>query len=373
MIPYGRQSISAGDISEVARVLESDFLTTGPEVAIFEKALEVWTGGTPVVAVSSGTAALHAAYYAVGIGPRDEVITPPLTFVATQATAALLGATVVFADVLSDTGTIDPTAVRRAITKRTKAVVAVDYAGHPAELDDLKQICEEFDLLLIEDAAHSLGSTYKGRSVGSVADITTFSFFPTKNIATGEGGAVASPHPEILQRARVFSRQGLIRDKADQRNQDEGPWHQEVHSFGLNYRLPDILAVLGTSQLRRLNEFKERRKEIFYAYSTAFADNPRIITPTCRSYVDPIWHLYPIRVAPEVRKAVFENLRSEGIGVQVNYLPAHWHPVFNGLPPKGSLPVAEDFYRSEISLPMSAVLTEDEVSKVVRSVLKFVS
>lgn len=370
MIPYGRQNISQEDIAEVSRVLSSDFLTTGPEVARFEHELEMWTDGTPVVVVSSGTAALHTAYFAAGIGPGDEVITPPLTFVATQATAALLGAKIVFADVQSDTGNIDPIEVRKLITQKTKAVVAVDYAGHPADLDELKKVCVEFSVLLIEDAAHSLGSLYKGRRVGSIADLTTFSFYPTKNIATGEGGAVASPHPDILERARRFSRQGLVRDKASQKSPDEGPWHQEVHAFGLNYRLPDILAVLGTSQLHRLEEFKERRSEIFEIYNQAFATHLGLIPPTRRSYVDPIWHLYPLRVKPELRRMVFETLRGEGIGVQVNYLPAHWHPVFENDPPRGSLPVSEDFYRAEISLPMSAALTDNEVRKVIDEVLK---
>jgi len=369
MIPYGRQDISTGDIEAVVKVLRSDYLTTGPEVESFESELTKWTGGTSTVAVSSGTAALHAAYYAAGITTGDEIITPPITFIATQSTAALLGAKIIFADVQKDTGNIDPIEVRKKISPRTKVVVAVDYAGHPADLDELRVICDEFGLILIEDAAHSLGSIYKGKHVGSIADITTFSFFPTKNITTGEGGAVTSIHQEMLDRARYFSRQGLVREKEKQISKDEGPWHQEVHNFGLNYRLPDILAALGTSQLQRLNIFKSRRKEVFDYYTNELGNTKGVTLPTCRSYVDPMWHLFPISVDPLKRKAIFEKLRSKGIGVQVNYLPAHWHPVFRGSPGKGSLPISENFYKSEISLPMSAALNKDELTKIV-SVVK---
>lgn len=364
MIPYGRQDISAGDIEAVAKVLRSDYLTTGPEVESFESELTKWTGGASTVAVSSGTAALHAAYYAAGITAGDEIITPPITFIATQSTAALLGAKIIFTDVQKDTGNIDPIEVRKKISPRTKAVVAVDYAGHPADLDELRVICDEFGLILIEDAAHSLGSKYKGKYVGSIADITTFSFFPTKNITTGEGGAVTSIHHEMLDRARYFSRQGLVREKEKQIIKDEGPWHQEVHNFGLNYRLSDVMAALGASQLKRLNNFKSRRKEIFNFYEQELREIEEITLPTCRNYVDPVWHLFPISVDPVKRRAIFENLREKGIGVQVNYMPAHWHPVFKGVPARGSLPVAENFYRSEISLPMSAALRDDAIIEV---------
>jgi dTDP-4-amino-4,6-dideoxygalactose transaminase len=368
MIPYGRQNISAEDIEAVTKVLQSDFLTTGPEVELFESELTKWTGGASAVVVSSGTAALHAAYYAAGIGPGDEIITPPITFIATQATAALLGAKVIFADVQNDTGNIDPVEVKKKLSSRTRAIVAVDYAGHPADLDELRDLCNEFGLILIEDAAHSLGSTYKGRHVGSIADITTFSFFPTKNITTGEGGAVVSIHQEMLDRARYFSRQGLVREKEKQKNPNEGPWHQEVHNFGLNYRLPDILAALGTSQLSRLGSFKDRRKEVYDYYINQLGDFDGVTLPTCRNYVDPMWHLFPIMVDPLKRKTIFENLRSKDIGVQVNYMPAHWHPVFQGNPARGSLPVSENFYKSEISLPMSAALNEKALLDVVCAV-----
>jgi len=370
MIPYGHHDIDDDDIAAVVAALRSDWLTTGPAVEAFEQDLESWTGGVPVVAVSSGTAALHTAYAAAGIGPGDEVIPPPITFIATQATAALLGATIVFADVQADTANIDPQAVEAAITSRTKAIVAVDYAGHPADMDELRVIADKHGLLLIEDAAHSLGSSYRGRPVGSLADITAFSFFPTKNITTAEGGAVAVKDPQLLRKAREFARQGLVRDPARQIIQDQGPWHQEVQQFGLNYRLPDVLAALGSQQLKRLPGFKKRRAEIKAAYDGILGSLDGIETPAQRDYVDPTWHLYPIRVPPERRRVIFEQLRAGGVGVQVNYLPAYWHPVLTDLGyPLGLCPVAESFYSQEISLPLYPKLDFREVNFVVDAVL----
>lgn len=364
MIPYGRQKISRKDISEVTRVLNSEYLTTGPEVSRFESELEKWNGGIPTVAVSSGTAALHVAYKAAGIEPGDEIITTPMTFIATQATAALLGAKIVFADIQPDTANLDPLKVISRITTKTKAIVAVDYAGHPADMDELRIICDDHKLLLIEDAAHSLGSTYRGKPVGSLADITTFSFFPTKNIATGEGGAVSSKEPEIIEKAKLFSRQGIIRDKDSLVYPDEGPWHQEVHDFGLNYRMPDILATLGTSQLQQLNKFKKSRNEVFHFYNELFSNIEEVTIPTVRDYVDPIWHLYPIRVPSSKRKKVFESFHNHGIKVQVNYFPAHLHPVFKDEFPRGSFPISEEFYDTEISLPMSASFSKLELEEI---------
>ncbi len=370
MIPYGHHDIDDADVAAVEAVLRGEWLTTGPAVTDFESDLRAWTGDVPVVAVSSGTAALHAAYAAAGIGPGDEIITPPITFIATQATAVALGATIVFADVCADTANIDPAAAEAAITERTKAIVAVDFAGHPADMDALRAIADRQGLLLIEDAAHSLGSTYRGRAVGSLADITAFSFFPTKNITTAEGGAVAVRDPDRLLRAREFARQGLIRDPARHRIADQGPWHQEVHSFGLNYRLPDVLAALGSQQLRRLAGFKARRAEIKAAHDAIYDGVPGLEIPAQRDDVGPIWHLYPLRVPAECRREVFERLRAAGIGVQVNYLPAYWHPVFvdRGYQ-RGLCPVAEEFYAREISLPMFTSLTDAEIQVVGEAVL----
>jgi UDP-4-amino-4,6-dideoxy-N-acetyl-beta-L-altrosamine transaminase len=367
VIPYGRQDVSEADIQAVVDVLRGDWLTTGPTVERFEEAIADWTGGVPAVAVSSGTAALHAAYAAAGLGPGDEVITPPITFVATQATLMHLGATPVFADVEPDTATIEPDAVEAAVTGRTAAIVAVDYAGHPADMDALRGIADKYKLLLIEDAAHSLGSTYRGRPVGSLADITTFSFFPTKNITTGEGGAVVSPHADLLERARRFSRQGLVRDPREFSISTEGAWHQEVHSIGLNYRLTDIQAALGLSQLARLNDFRERRAQIKAAYDESFAGLPGVDVPPQRRNTEPMWHLYPVRVPAASRGNVFAHLRSVGIGVQVNYLPAYRHPALTHLANPEDFPSSEEFYAREISLPIHFALTSEEVMRVTRN------
>jgi dTDP-4-amino-4,6-dideoxygalactose transaminase len=352
MIPYGRQSINEDDIAAVVSALKSEWLTTGPLVEEFETALERVVGA-PCVTVSSGTAALHCAYAAIGLEPGDEVITPPITFIATQATAALFGAKIVFADVQPDTANIDPRAVEAAITLRTKAIVAVDYAGHPADLDELRAIADKHKIYLIEDAAHSIGSTYKGRPVGSIADITTFSFFPTKNITTAEGGAVSSIHPELLEKARRFSRQGLVREPEEFKIRDEGAWHQEVHEFGLNYRLPDLLCALGLNQLTRLEEMKTARKQVFSNYAQVLIPLARVSIPSLRTYTDPNWHLFPIRIEKVNRKNAYTQLRDAGFGVQVNYLPAHLHPVFSDKGYRwGDFPNSEDYYLQEISLPM---------------------
>jgi dTDP-4-amino-4,6-dideoxygalactose transaminase len=352
MIPYGHHSINEDDINAVAEVLRGDWLTTGPFVERFELELEKLVGAKCAV-VSSGTAALHCAFAAIDLQPGDEVITPPITFIATQATAALSGASIVFADVLDDTANIDPTAVEAAITKKTKAIVAVDYAGHPADLSELRTIADKYGIYLIEDAAHSLGSNYKDQPVGSIADITTFSFFPTKNITSGEGGAIASNNEDLLLKAKRFGRQGMVKNRDEMVLEIDGPWHQEVHNFGLNYRLPDVLCALGISQLSRIQQFKKSRAELFSKYQEIFADNKNLRLPTKKNFVDPMWHLYPIRIPSEKRRETFIKLRENGIGVQVNYLPAHMHPVFakNEIHPK-SFPVAEKFYSEEISLPM---------------------
>lgn len=364
MIPYGRHSINDEDLAAVVSALKSDWLTTGPLVEEFELALENVVGA-PCVSVSSGTAALHCAYAAIGLDPGDEVITPPITFIATQATASIFGAKIVFADVQPDTANIDPASVEAAITSRTKAIVAVDYAGHPADLDELRVIADKYGIYLIEDAAHSIGSKYKNRAIGSIADITTFSFFPTKNLTTAEGGAVASIHPQLLERAKRFSRQGLIRNPNEFKILDQGPWHQEVHEFGLNYRLPDVLCALGINQLRRLDSFRKKRSHIFSKYEELLGETRNIQLPTSRKYVEPTWHLYSVLVEPSIRKQIFERMRTRGIGVQVNYIPAYWHPIFQGEGyPRGMCPNAEDYYSRQLSLPMHFDLTDENVAYI---------
>ena len=367
MLPYGRQSLDPSDVDAVVDALGSDWLTTGPRVTAFEDDL-ARVAGAPCVAVTSGTAALHVAYAAAGIGPGDEVVTSPMTFVATASTAIMLGATVVFADVEDDTANLDPDAASSAVTSRTRAITAVDYAGHPAEYDQLRKVADTAEAVLIADAAHAIGSTYHGRPVGTLADLTTFSFFPTKNMTTGEGGAVAAPDPEHLDRARRFRTIGLVREPERLRYPDEGGWHQEVHEFGLNYRLPDVLCALGSAQLRRLPAFKARRAHLADRYDELLAGVPGLRLPARRAWADPLRHLYPVRIQDGRRREVYDRMRAAGIGVQVNYLPVYWHPVFEDLGyRRGMCPVAEGFYAEQLSLPLFVDLSDDDQDRVVDS------
>lgn len=372
MLPYGRQSIDADDIAAVVATLQGDWLTTGPAVERFENDLATWTGGVPTVAVTSGTAALHVAYAAAGVGPGDEVVMSPMTFVATAATACLLGARIVFADVDPDTATLDPEAAAAAMTSRTRVVSAIDYAGHPAELDTLRTVANRGGALLLDDAAHAIGSTWRGLPVAALADLTTFSFYPTKNVTTAEGGAVATGDPDLLEAARRFRNHGLIRDPDSQREPSVGGWHQEVHTFGLNYRLPDVLCALGSSQLRRLPQFKQRRSAIVERYRTGLSDVDGVLLPTQRPEADPVWHLFALQVLGGRRRALYDHLRGAGIGVQVNYLPVHWHPVFadKGYA-RGSCPVAEEFYQRQLSLPLFPDLHDDDVDRVIGHIRQF--
>ena len=373
MLPYGRQSISAEDIEAVTAVLRGDWLTTGPAVTAFETAISELTGGHRAVSCTSGTAALHMAYAGLGVGPGDEIVTTPMTFVATASCAAILGAKVVFADVEDDTALIDPAAVEAVLTDRTKVIAAVDYAGHPADYDALQPLANSVGAATLDDAAHSIGGFSKGRPVGDLADVTTLSFFPTKNLTTGEGGAVVAKDPAVGQRVHEFHFIGLVRDPARFAMPDEGPWHQEVHEYGVNYRLTDLACALGLSQLKRLAAFKQRRAEITARYNEALSGVDGLRTPVQRADVDPAWHLYPVRVLGDRRREVFEGLRAAGIGVQVNYIPVYWHPVFaeQGYQ-RGLCPNAEQFYREEISLPLFPDLADDDVDRVIETLTKLV-
>lgn len=366
-IPYGKQSISWRDRFAVYRALANPYLTTGPLVTTFEKKLAEITGSQfGVVTLTSGTAALHAGYCAAGLGQGDEVITTPLSFVATASTASISGARIVFADVQDDTGNIDPEAVASQISSRTRFITAVDYAGHPADLDELATLAKKSGAIFMEDAAHSLGSFYRGRPVGSDADLVAFSFFPTKNMTTAEGGAVGGSNEQLISRARLFKGHGLVRDPESFLIQRQGAWHQEVHSLGLNYRLPDVLAALGISQLSRLTAFKRRRAIIFARYVQGLEGVDGLRLPSVRSYVDPMWHLFPLRVEPQRRRRIFDFLRSRGVAVQVNYMPIYWHPVYANLGYKrGACPVAERYFESEISLPMFADLGAGDQNRVI--------
>jgi dTDP-4-amino-4,6-dideoxygalactose transaminase len=371
VLPYGRQSISEEDVAAVTSVMRGDWLTTGPTVAEFEQAVGEIAGGHRAVSCTSGTAALHIAYSALRLRPGDQVVTTPMTFVATASTASLLGAEIVFADVDEDTALLDPAAAEAATTERTRVVAAVDYAGQPCDYDALQVVADRVGAVTLADAAHSVGGSVRDRPVGSLADITTFSFFPTKNFTTGEGGAVVCRDPDLAQRVHDFHYIGLVRDPERFVITDEGPWHQEVHEFGLNYRLTDIACALGLVQLRRLPAFKKRRAEIVARYNAALGDVDGVRTPVQRPDVDPTWHLYPLRVLDGRRREVFEKMRERGIGVQVNYIPVYWHPVYAEAGyRRGMCPRAEAFYAEELSLPLYPDLTDDQVDRVVECLLE---
>lgn len=373
MIPYGKQSINKADIRAVIKALSAKFVTTGPLVDEFEKHLFEKVKA-PTFVVNSGTAALHCAYFGVGIGPGDEVITPPNTFVATQATAINLGAKIVFADVELATGLVSIDEIAKKITNKTKAIVLVDYAGQPCDVASVRKLIAGTDIKIIQDAAHSLGSTINGQPVGALADVTTFSFFPTKNITTGEGGAVSTLDDGIFQLAKEYGRQGLVREATRFQVKPEGSWHQEVHHFGLNYRLTDFQCALGISQLKRIEKFKEARKRIFETYSKQLSHSSQVRTIEVRDDVEPMWHLFPIRVPISQKKGLYNHLRSEGYGVQVNYFPAYWHPAFKRLGyERGLCPNSELFYQQEISLPIYVDLSLSTARRVAQSVIDFLA
>lgn len=371
LIQYGKQSLSKSDYRAIKNVLSSNWLTIGPKVEEFEE--EIFKiCGTENFVVTSGTAALHCAYAAIGLEPGDEVITPPITFIATQSTAMQFGAKIKFCDVDEKTGNMDPNLVEGLINKNTKAITVVDFAGHPAEINTFRRICDKYNLFLIEDAAHSIGSLYNNQPVGSLADLTTFSFFPTKNFTTGEGGAVSSKNSELLDRARKFGRQGLVRDPIKFKNSPDGRWHQEVHNIGLNYRLSDILCALGISQIKRIQKFKSRRSEIFNFYNEELKNISQIQLPFKEDNVDPMWHLYPIRVKDGTRNEFYEHLWDFDIRGQVNYVPAYFHPIFQDLDySKGLCPVSEKFYTEEISLPIHPSLSQKDLNKIIRVIKQY--
>lgn len=374
MLPYGRQSIDEQDIEAVIEVLRSDWLTTGPAVAAFESAISAIAGNHPAVSCTSGTAALHIAYAAAGLVAGDQVVTTPMTFVATASGASLLGAEVVFADVDPETALLDPAAVEDAITERTRVVAAVDFAGQTAEYDRLQPLADRVGALTLADAAHSVGGTDRDRPVGDLADITTMSFFPTKNLTTGEGGAAVFKDAHLARRAHEFHTIGLVRDPTRFHISSEGAWHQEVHEFGLNYRLTDVACALGLSQLRRLAEFTQRRAAITARYNDALGDVDGLRTPVQRPDTEPAWHLYPLRVRDGRRREVFDKMRDREIGVQVNYVPVYWHPVYADLGyRRGMCPNAEAFYEEELSLPIFPALTDDQVDLVIDTLLDIVT
>jgi len=362
MIPYSTQDINEADIKAVATTLRSGWLTQGPALERFEKAIAKKVGAKFSVAFNSGTAALHAAYFAAGVRKGDEVIVPSLTFAATANAALYLGASPVFADSDLEHGTMSVASARALITKKTKAIVPVDYGGRPADLRALKALAKKHKLVFIEDGAQALGASYRGKPVGAHADMTMFSFHPVKSITTGEGGIIVTNNPAFATRLRLFRNHGISKDLATFARKGHGAWYQEMQELGFNYRMPEMAAALGESQLKRLDSFIAKRRAAAKRYHKLLAKVPNLILPPAeRPHERSAWHLYPVRLAPEIaekRDAVFARMREAGIGVQVHHVPVHRHVYYESLGcKKGLCPNAEEFVDSEISIPLFPRIT----------------
>ncbi|RED65061.1 UDP-4-amino-4,6-dideoxy-N-acetyl-beta-L-altrosamine transaminase [Cohnella lupini] len=378
LLPYGRQWIDERDVDSVVSALRGDFLTTGPLVPEFERKIAAKAGARYAVAFSNGTAALHAACYAAGIGPGDEVITTPMTFAASANCVLYQGGTPVFADIDERTYNIDPDAVERLITKRTKAIIPVDFTGQPADLSAIRRLADKYGLIVIEDAAHALGATYRSRPIGSVSDMTMFSLHPVKHITAGEGGVITTDSEEFHLKLLQFRNHGIVRDPILLENESPGRWYYEMQSLGFNYRLTDISAALAVSQLDKLDDFVARRKRIAQAYDHAFLEWEAIHTPYQEDTGDSSWHLYVIRLdlgkLNAGRDEIFERLYQLNIGVNLHYIPVYLHPHYQRLGyPQGLCKKAEELYSSMITLPLFPAMTDEDVEDVIHAVRLVVS
>lgn len=375
---YGHQYIDEADIAAVTEVLKSDYLTCGPKITELEKRLCEITGAKYAVVVSNGTAALHIACQAAGVTRGDEVITTPITFAASANCALYCGAKPVFADINERTYNIDPASVAKHMTDKTKAVVAVDFTGQAVELDPLLKLCKEKGAVLIEDGAHSIGTKYKGKGVGSIADMTTFSFHPVKTVTGGEGGAVLTNNEEYYKKLVLYRAHGITRDSSLMEKENAGGWYYEQIALGMNYRMTDIQAALVLSQLDKLEKFGSRRKEIVKKYNTAFSEIPEITVQEEIPESDTIRHLYILRIKPERlrvdRKGFYEAMAAENICCNVHYIPVYYHPYYEHLGyKKGLCPKAEKLYDEIMSLPLYYSMTDKDVEDVIAAVKKIVA
>lgn len=375
---YGHQYIDDTDIQAVVDVLKSDYLTCGPKITELENKLCEYTGAKHAAVVSNGTAALHIACQALGIGPGDQVITTPITFAASANCALYCGAEPVFADINEKNYNIDPASVLEKITDKTKAIVAVDFTGQAVQLRELLEICRDKGIYLIEDGAHSVGTSYDGKKVGSIADITTFSFHPVKTITGGEGGAVLTNDDNLAKRIELYRSHGITRDTSLMERESEGGWYYEQIGLGMNYRMTDIQAALISSQMDKLNIFSARRKEIVNRYNEAFESMPGIIVQQEIPESDTTRHLYILRLKLEElsvdRKQFFDAMAAENICCNVHYIPVYRHPYYEKLGyEKGLCPKAEALYESMMSLPLYYSLTDEDVDDVIAAVRKLVT
>ncbi len=378
MIPYSTQEINKNDIKAVVRVLQSKWLTQGPTVVSFENAVAKKVGAKYAVAFNSGTAALHGAYYAAGVVADDEVIVPALTFAATSNAVLYQGATPVFADSNLLDGNMSVVEVTKKITKKTKVVVVVDYAGRPADLDLFCKLAKKNKLTLIEDAAQALGAEYDGKLVGTQADMTMFSFHPVKSITTGEGGIIVTNNLYFAEKMRLFRNHGISRNKENFVRNNFGDWYQEMQELGFNYRMTEMSAALGESQLKRLSSFIARRSKAATLYQKLLANIPHIILPPKDQVgVKSAWHLFPVRLVHSIahkRDDVFKKMRDLGIGVQVHHLPVYLHLFYEKLGyKKGLCPNVEKFVASEISIPLFPSITIKEQKFIVDSLRSIIN
>ncbi|WP_461615729.1 UDP-4-amino-4,6-dideoxy-N-acetyl-beta-L-altrosamine transaminase [Clostridium sp. Marseille-QA1073] len=374
-LSYGKQNIDEDDIQEVIKVLRSDYLTTGPYVKIFEENIANYVGARYAVAFSNGTAALHGACFAAGIGEGDEVIVSPMTFAASSNAILYCGGIPIFCDIDMNTGNIDVNTIEEKITSKTKAIIPVDFAGHSVDMDEIMKIANKYNLIVIEDGAHALGSEYKNKKIGNGAHMTEFSFHPVKPITTGEGGIITTNDKELYNKLIRFRSHGITRDKNFLINKNEGPWYYEQLELGLNYRLTDIGAALGVSQLKKLDKFIKRRREIADIYNEAFKDIEEVEIPIEYDYTKSGYHIYVIKLNLDkickTRKEIFIELQNNNIGVNVHYIPVYYHPYYKELGyEKGLCKVAEEFYERIITLPLHPSMNSTQVQYVVS---KFIS
>jgi perosamine synthetase len=385
MISYGKQSINQADIDAVVKVLKSDWLTQGPSVEAFEDDLKKYFGAKHVCAVSNGTAALHLAGLALGWQPGDIVITSPITFLATANSIVYAGATPDFVDIDPSTYTIDPNLVEDKVKalrlkgKKIKAIIGVDYAGHPCNWMALREIADKYDLQLVNDNCHALGATYFGNKQYAVkySDIVTQSFHPVKHLTTGEGGAILTNNLELDEKIRRLRTHGMTKSPSILEI-NEGPWYYEMHEMGYNYRITDFQCALGSSQLIKLDSFKENRREIANQYDYSFANIKNLKIPYVQSNVEHSYHLYPLQIyfqnSSLTKKSLFEKMKKLGINLQVHYIPIHLQPFYRKQYEfeKGDFPISEKFYQYEVSLPVYPDLSNKDVSLVVDNMLKII-
>lgn len=376
-LSYGKQTVDDADIQAVVNVLKGDYLTTGPFVKEFEEKVADYVGAKYAVAVANGTAALHMACFAAGIEEGDEVIVTPMTFAASANAVLYCGGTPVFTDIDPRTYNIDPEKIEEKITSKTRAIMPVDFSGQSVDMDKIEAIAIKHNLTIIEDAAHALGSEYKGKKIGSQADMVEFSFHPVKPVTTAEGGVITSNNEELYKKMIMFRTHGITRDR-DLLHQNHGSWYYEQQYLGYNYRLTDVQSALGTSQMKKIDKFINRRREIVKQYNDAFKDLDEITTPFEAEFSNSGWHIYVIKIKPNLltatRKGIFDALQAENIGVNVHYLPVYLHPYYQELGyKKGLCPLAEELYESMITLPLYPSMTDRDVDDVVNAMLKVIA